>query len=318
MTTISATTRNLVSHGAAFAEPALIIDRSIALGERLLDAVEEFCEAFALQFDLPDLGDIEMPPVAVSEADQANLRAIATLYFAMELEESRLLSAVEAFAGLFAGGGLQSDPGEASPLIAAFWRGRRERLNEAERRALFARLFGYKGGPALASASAGSNAAFETLMIDLAEDLARDDPDAPYNDIQIRASARQLAANLTARGGGIASFAARDLLTAIKAALEIVKRPEAQRAVGASSAWIAVSNIARMYLNEEVEINAHVVRGKAGMLVLAWLSESLPNLEETGPPLVHPGDQVAGAALAWMQSSLDLATRYPRAKARAA
>src|SRR5262249_35386361 len=145
-----------------------------------------------------------------------------------------------------------------------------------------------------------------------------DDPDLPHNAIQIRSSSRQLAANLTARGGGIVSFAARDLLTAIKAALEIVKRPEAQRAVGASSAWITVRNIAQMYLNEQVEINAHVVRGKAGMLVLAWLSESLPNLDETGTPLVHPGDGVVGAALAWMQSSLDLAEQDPQANARAA
>lgn len=349
MMTISAKTRNPAPRGVAFADQAatsgaaanhqglapgrdgrvefhegasgsLNVDRSIALGERLITAVEAFCEALALQFDLPDLGDIELPPIAVPAADQANLRAMAPLYFAAELEEARLLPAVEAFAGLFAGGGLQSDPGAASPLIAEFWRGRRERFNETERRAIFARLFGYKGGPALAShpASAGSNAAFETLMISLGEGLAREDPDEPHNDLQIRMSARQLAANLMARGGGVASFAARDLLNAIKAALEILKRPEVQHAVGASSAWIAVRNIAEMYLNEQVEINAHVVRGKAGMLMLAWLAESLPKLEETETPLVHPGDQVVGAALAWIQSSLDLAEQDSHAHGRAA
>jgi len=290
------------------------IDRALALGERLLAAVE----AFALQFDLPELGDIELPPSVGTEADQAALRSIAPLYFAAEIEQTRLLSAVEMLAGIFVSGGLQADPGAASPLLIEFWRKRQERLNEAQRRALFAHIFGYQGGPALATSTGRSNAAFETLMIDLTEDLARDDPAAAYNDIQIRMSARQLAANLIARGGGMAAFAARDLLPAIKTALEILKQPAAQQAAGANSVWLAVRNLAQMYLNEEVEIGAHVTRAKAGMLVLAWLAEVLPELELTGAPLVNPGDQVVGAALGWMQASLNLAEQSPMAGQEAA
>ena len=290
------------------------VDRALALGERLLAAVE----AFALQFDLPELGDIELPPSVSAEADQAALRAVAPLYFAAELEQTRLLSAVEMLAGIFVSGGLQADPGAAAPMLVEFWRKRQERLNEAQRRALFSHIFGYQSGPALATSTGRSNVAFETLMIDLTEDLTREDPATAYSDVQIRMSARQLAANLIVRGGGMAAFASRDLLAAIKTALEILKQPAAQRAAGANSVWLAVRGIAQMYLNEEVEIAAHVTRAKAGMLVLAWLAEVLPELDRTGAPLVSPGDQVIGAAVGWMQASLNLAEQSPMASREAA
>src|SRR5262245_7626968 len=66
------------------------IECSLALGFRLLAAAESFAAAFA------ELGDIELPPVVGSEADQAALRAAAPLYLASELETASLLPAVEA------------------------------------------------------------------------------------------------------------------------------------------------------------------------------------------------------------------------------
>ncbi len=282
------------------------MERTLALCERLLAAVE----TFALQLELPDLGAIDLPPEAASQADQANLRTAAALYLAAELEEARLLAAVETFAGVFASGGLSADLGPAEPLLVEFWRGRKERFTEKERRAIFARLFGTTGGPTLAARDA-SNAEFENLMLDLTEAISRlhGDPfqaSSPATDIQIRASAHRLAENLAIRGGGITAYAARDLLEAIKAAIRILRHPEAQQAAGARSLWAAVRNIAGQYLDKEVETGAHVARGKAGLQLLAWLAESLPHLSNETGQLVAADHPVVNAALGWLQASLNL------------
>ena len=96
------------------------IDRALALGERMLAAAE----AFAFSFELPPLGDIDLPPEAVGSAeDRARLQAAAPLYLAAELEAACLLPAAEAVAALFAGGGLQTDLGAAEPVLGHRQRG---------------------------------------------------------------------------------------------------------------------------------------------------------------------------------------------------
>jgi hypothetical protein len=291
------------------AREAKRIDNALALGRRLLAAYE----SFAAEFALADLGDIELPPViGSSEADQASLRAAATLYLAYELESARLLPAVEMLAGLFASGALQSNLENAAPLLAAFWRGRKERFSAQERRAFFARLFGDTSGPGLAG-EGGRNTEFEGLMINLTEALYRLDEHAnfgsgatPYEETRLRAAANRLAANLALRSGGMAGFAARDILTSTQEALIILKEKVAEQAVSARSVWEAVRNITRRYLNESVDISNHVTRGKSGQIVLAWLAEVLPRLDLPGPPLISLDHPVIGAATAWLQASLSL------------
>ena len=283
------------------------IEHSLSLGFRLLAAAETFAAAFT------ELGDIELPPVVGSDADQAALRAAAPLYLASELESALLLPAVETLAGLFASGALGIDSGPAPEQLRDFWRGRKERFTAEERAAFFARLFGSAAGSALTGPH-GRNDAFESLMIDLTEALARIGEQypvglayGPYEETRIRAAAAQLASNLAPRSGGMTGFAARDILTNTQQALEILKQPEVQRALGARSVWTAVRIVGERYLDESPDIPSHVTRGKSGLLVLAWLAEILPRLSGLGPGLAAPDDPVVGAATAWLQGSLSLA-----------
>jgi hypothetical protein len=286
------------------------VDSALALAGRLLAAVE----GFAQQHSLPELGDIELPPVVGSAADQAHLRSVAPLYLAAELEEAGLVPAVELLAGVFASGGLQADLGPAAALLVAFWQERNHRFTAAERRAFFGRLFG-SPGPALATPES-RNTAFEPLLIDLAEALYRLDPEPglgglPSSQVPVRMAARQLTANLVPRGGGMASFAAGELLGAVQRALAILKHPQVQGAFGASSVWGAARNISQRYRREDPDVGSHVTRGKSGMLLLAWLAEVLPVLDDVSGVLVAPGDPVLAAATAWLQASLTLTETAP-------
>jgi hypothetical protein len=296
--------------GALEADGTLGIDRALDLGGRLISATE----VFAAGLGLPDLGVIDLPPVIGSAADQARLRAVAPLYLAAELESAQLLPAVELLAGLFAGGGLSADVGPAAPLLAAFWTGRNHRFSAGEREAFFARLFGTPG-PALATRDA-RNTAFEPLMVDLTEALTRLEPSPlagplPPSEAPARAIAGALADNLSARGGGMVPFAARDILATINAAVRIIEQAPLQRAVGAHSAWGAVGQVAARWLGRpDAAVAAHVARGRAGMLVLAWLAEVAPSLE-AGAPLLGGDRSVLAAAVGWLQASLSVHERNP-------
>ena len=313
MTTIPITRRDALSHAPAAVDEHGV-DRAIALGRRLVAAVRAYAAALELP-ELPELTPIELPPVVGSEADQANLRAVAPLYLASELEETGLVVALETFAGIFATGGIQTDVGPAGPLLATFWHERGQRFTREERHAFYARLFGDDTGPALAAAG-GRNADFEGLMIDLAEALYRFGSDRlgplPANAERIRGAASELAANLSPRSGGMTAYAAHDLLETIASAIQIFKQPAVQAALGAHTLWAAVRSASARYLHGNVDIDAHVTRGKAGQLLLAWLAETVPRLGDV-TALAAPDDPVIAAAAAWLEASLSIREREARA-----
>ncbi|MGH7455553.1 MAG: hypothetical protein ACRENG_29635 [bacterium] len=181
--------------------------------------------------------------------------------------------------------------------------------------AFAAQFFGNDLGSSLATPG-GRNSAFETLMTGLTEALYKLDEHptfhaeaGTYEATRLRQAASQLADNLISRSSGIASFAARDILEMIQQALEILKQTPVQQAVSASSVWGAVRSIAERYMNESFDISSHVTRGKAGMMVLAWLAEALPHLGDYNAPLVALDHPVIAAATEWLQASLALEER---------
>jgi hypothetical protein len=278
-------------------------------------------QGFALQLDLAELGDIELPPEMVSAGDRTHLKTVTTLYLASELELARILPAVETLVGIAISGGLRPDLGTAVPLITQFWQARHQRFTTAERQAIFAQLFGTQAGPTLGT-SGGRNIAFAGLMMNLAAALYKVDSIAAVNaafgsdtdrgnDIAIRIASRQLASNLISRSGGIATFAAQELVRSLSQALDILKQPSIQQAVQAKSVWTALRNISRYYLNEDADVDSHVQRGHSGMQILAWLAEVLPHLEEHNAPIVTPDHPVISAAVNWLQFSLTAIASSP-------
>jgi hypothetical protein len=291
---------------------ALGLDRALALGAWLVMRAQPAL----LARSLTDLGEIDLPPTLGSADDQSRLRAVPPLYLAAELEQARLLPAVELLAGLYVSGGLPVDAGDAGPQIVAFWKDRHQRLAERERRALFSRLFGGDDGPTLA-VRGGVNEAFTGAMIGFTEALHRLqpapqlDPQAlPASGVPFQLAARQLADNLLPRAGGMAVFAAGDLVQTLGRAIDLLKQPALQSAVGARGVWNTLRNVARDYLEDDPPIEAHISRGKAGMIVLTWLAENLLVLDQLNAPTIAPGHPVIAAATAWLQTSLYLEERH--------
>jgi len=205
--------------------------------------------------------------------------------------------------------------GPAADKLSIFWRGRRERFSPEERSAFFVRLFGAELGAGLAGED-GSNRAFVPLMIGLAKafieyqghPLWASKP-GPREETRVRTAARQLAANLVPRSGGMAPFAAREILTTAKAAIEVFKEAAVQSLFGSLSVWATVGNVFKRYGGEVPEITTHLTRGKSGQTILAWLAGASVNLDDYSVPVVAHGYEVLAAAVAWAQASLALEKR---------
>jgi hypothetical protein len=310
--------RDIRSSAPAGSADTFDIDRSLSFGLRLIHAAE----AFAAQLAAPELGDIDLPPQLSSAVEQANLRAVAPLYLASELEAARLLSATEVLTGIFVSGGLHTDLGPATDLLTRFWRTRRERLSADERRAIFGQLFGRSDGPPAASGQ-GSNTTFEELLLNLVEALTRPNETllqsavfSPGAQARVRSAALTLAGNLAAHSHGATEFVARDLLEALQLALNIFKQPQVQHSLGANSVWMALGIVSRKYLGESRDLTSHVARGRAGQSILAWLASRLPQIESISFNLVSVDDPVVVAAHTWIEASLAL-LNSPRAAALA-
>jgi hypothetical protein len=287
---------------------------TVAAAQSLLQRAEDAGIALALD----QLGDITLPPATAGSAtDQAYMRAIASLYFAAELEAAMLLPAAEALIGLAMSGGVTANlRGATVDRIATLWRERHQRTSPEERRAVFAHLF----GASLANASgieitqAGPpNEEFESLLLDLCEALYKLDEEAvdltygsPDHQIRVRTAAERLTESLLRHTSGAAQFLADDILSTVRQVLSLFQLHELQAAYGARDLWDLVGEITKRYLRASPDIHTHLSRGKSGMLVLSWLAEILPRLTEEAPNLVALADPVIAAATEWMQGSLSL------------
>jgi len=283
---------------------------SLRRADHLVAAASAF--AFALE-ELPgDLPAIDLPPSTGAGMDQAQIRAVAVLYLASELEAAGAIAAVEDLVRLARSGGLQLDLGKATPLVESFWLGRQERATQAERQSCFTGLFGSAGGPQPAGHAA--NEEFEDRLIDLCEALYKLDEQATNRSwggvpqqARARAAAVQLLDNLSHNAGGLTVFLAQEILATLKQSLQILNHPAVLAAFGSRTVRDAIAAINRQLRRPPAgNYDVRVRRGQAGMTILAWLAEAAPLLDSAAKPLVGIDHPVIPAAVDWLEASLSL------------
>lgn len=247
--------------------------------------------------------------------DAAQLRAIAALYLAAELEQAGVLPAVEDLTRLVRTGALSVDLGEATPLLERFWLARNERATRRERETFFAALF---AGP-----SEDEGADFESLFVDLCEALYKLDEHATNSNwggvaqqTRVRSAAGRLLDTLGRGTSGMAAFFATEVLDTLKSALQIVSHADVRRAFGVRGPEDVVGAVARQVRRPAPRSwGLHVRRGRAGMTILAWLADAAALLDDSRPLLGidHP---VVAAAVEWLELSLQLTESAGDAGAR--
>ena len=213
---------------------------------------------------LSDPGAIDLPDGTPNTMDAVQLQVAGPLYFAAELEQAGVLRCAELVAGLFASGAISQPLGPVAQLINRFWRGRRERLEAAERDAIFARVL--------------EPPHFERLMSALCQAIvALADNDAQrrqlHEDIALSMAAQSLAGFLAQRVDPMASIAARDLVDTINAALGFLRDRMLQSAFGVHAMWGLVAVVGEAQDGVTAGVAQRLAeRGRAGQTVLLWLA----------------------------------------------
>lgn len=295
------------------ARSALIAPAADAAFAQTLAVVAQLVEratAAGLALSLEELEAIDLPDPASARIDRAQLRALASIYLAADLEPAGIIASVERLAGLGSTGSLTIGLGGAGPLLEQWWRHRHDRMSADERNAFFAQLFGTSAGPVAANAT--RNQRFEDRLLELCEALARVDQDGPMQayggsiaQARIRTAARALAQNLGDASSGLAAFVASEVITTLKDSFAILGHADLRGAFAARDVWGVVRAIARLTRGDQTDPQTYVRRGKAGMLLLAWLADNLDKVLGGGA-LVQPGDPVIGAAVDWLEATLTL------------
>lgn len=287
---------------------APVEDAAIGAALREGEHLVALATATGLAFAFDELGHIELPPESALQVDKAQLRALASLYLAAELEPAGVIPAAEALSGL-SGSRLNISLGPVRPLVGEFWSKRRQRPDEAERNAFFARLYGTSSGPL--TAGVDRNALFEDRMLTLCETLIalHGQAGGQYGGFtgqaRVRSAARKLLANILGASGGITAFLAGEIIATLKAAFAILGHPHLRGQFGARNIWDVVQAIYRLSGRPMRAPSAYIRRGKSGMTILAWLAEASEKLESNSP-LVEQGDPVIGAATEWIEAVLEI------------
>ena len=233
-------------------------------------------EAVRRRFGPAGLGVIDLPSLGTGQLDREQIRVCAALYWASEVEAAGLLPFVEALAEGVVHGTVVEPLGAVVPELMRFWRSREYRFHAAERRALFARIFG--------DASRREPDAFDQqfqVVIDALVAIGR----APVNQNTAHLEARAavavqlLGSRLTQLGAGIAGFVAREIVAQIRTALQLLQHADVVRVLGGGSPWQLVMRHARRLLGYEVEPELHLTRAVSGMRVIAWMGEQSAAIE---------------------------------------
>jgi hypothetical protein len=261
-------------------------------------ALQAVGQGSATARSLSDLGAIELPEGGGEAIEPARLQAAGPLYFASELENAGLLPTAERVAGLFASGAITQPLGPAARLVNTFWRARRERLEAAERRAVFDRVV--------------EMPYFVQLMRALCEAIvAQADGSDLRERVRLAGAAGAMAEFLDQRLDPMAMMAAGELVANIQAAIAFLRDRLLQAAFGTRSMWqlVAISGAAEGL--DASQVQRHVDLGSSGQAVLLWLARRARD----PAPEVDPADlALIGAAQRW----LDGQSRQPAATLPAA
>ena len=217
---------------------------------------------------------IEVTPNVVVPA---NLDAAAVIYRASVLEDMKLFKVVDYIVEQFQTGKLPLSRG-ASSAIYDYVKNQPDRLNESERRSLYAHVLGQGSG------AATPNRNFDGLMRRFLAAVSKWQRRAtlPKAKVALHASARDLALNLSNRSYGAPTQAAKALAKQVEFAQAILDNPEIQKAYGFKTNQGVVAQIEIKELHIKVNVQKQRSKAEAGASVLNWLGKVANPLSSSG------------------------------------
>lgn len=247
------------------------------------------------------LPEFETPAVAGADLVADNMRAVALVYAAWNLEELKLFQVLDRVVEVFMNGQLPVGFDNGGRALADYYFSDDEqKITEAARRMTYSRVLGVAGGEV--SKEAPPNRGFQDLLLRFLSSISEFDRQRRIADVvtqgfsrfdslsltgeQVRKSGRDLAANMTLYGYGGTFFVAQKLKNQIARAIAVLSTPEILAAYGVQSPFQVVERVAATDLGGNVpNIVRHKTMAEAGKAVLDIIADSIPAWTSSERPL---------------------------------
>lgn len=294
---MAAVVRRLAEDGVSANDPWIASRLESAFNMQA--GVVEGAPPSAIEIMLPDLEeevDIEI--------QKENLHAVQAIYFAYMLEEMRMFQVVERIVDIFRQGLLPLGRGKVGDYLFNYYKKAAERITEGERRDLYMRVFGAPGG----NPGSEPNRDFSELWLrfisavssfarqNTVERMLRSTVPIAVSQEQVRKAGRDLGANLSRNGYGIAYFAATELQQSILEFRDVLQDAELRNAFGARDMWQVIDQVNVNYLGGARNTHRYRTQSRAGAVIIRWIAKNVGRLSNMGGQVLYV-DQLNNAAL---------------------
>ncbi len=206
------------------------------------------------------------------DLDSPSIRATELIYVASMLEQAKMFEVVDRLVQLFESGRLPIGRGLATEKITTYAKATALRMSARERRAVYRRVLGTD-----AAGDDTSNRGFNDLWLRFLSAVASfaragaSDLSAQSQE-EIRKVGRDLAANLSLHGYGMAYVEARELQGQIRDMMDVLSDREILSAYGARDLWQVVDSLASREFGAAGKSGRYRSMSTSGATVMAWLA----------------------------------------------
>jgi hypothetical protein len=238
--------------------------------------------------DLPDLEEIQDENIVAE-----NVRVMGPMIVSTMFEELKVFQVVDRIVEQFQQGVLPIGPGEAGKMLYRYWREAPNRMSEQERRNFAAITLGIPGGDPTGMVNREFNDLWIRFVSSVSSFIRQNEVDAllrsampsPISHQQVRKSARDLAANLSLHGYGMAHYAAREVQDQVNFMIKLLQNTEIRACYGAKDMWQVVDQVATYDLGGAKTSSRYRTLATCGTIITAWLANNVNriNRSTTGP-----------------------------------
>jgi hypothetical protein len=242
------------------------------------DYISRYGSAALQEFGPRVLNVIDLPILAPERIQTEQIHLAAVMFWLMEIEKTALLQFVERLAERAIKGNLRLPITNSGSKLLVYYRNRNTRFTRQERMSFYNRMFKQ-------SIPFDSNQNFYnsfTRLIKVLSDIGRKEVDQPMRSYVVRLGviARELLHFLAKRTQGIAGYAAKEIVTHVKQAREILQDPEIRLTFGNRTMWEIIRIHAKAILGHDVNPYPCLNSAKAGLTILSWLGEHASNIQQ--------------------------------------
>ena len=243
-----------------------------------------------LGIDLPDLE-------ATTDADIVadNVRLMGPMVCAAMFDELKAFQVVDKLVELFQHGMLPIGSGEAGKLLYKYWKEAPNRMSESERKNFYAMTMGIPGGESGGMVNRDFNDLWLRFVSSVSSYVSQNEVDkllrkgglpSAISGQQLRKAARDLAANLSLHGYGMAYYAALDMQDQIRTIIKLLSDKDIRSAYGARDMWQVVDQVATLELGGAKTSSRYRMLATCGAIITAWLADNVKRImNPTGPIL---------------------------------